>query len=145
MIAPALHLQQVRGYADSMARHALALTERWHDGQEADVEQEMDALTLSIVTAALFRVDSTARTATVAATVPALQAIATRQFNRLLQIPDWLPTPEHRRQRALSDTLGRIVSEAIDQRRTSGADGDDLLTMMVQMTDADTGARLSDE
>jgi cytochrome P450 len=145
MIAPALHLQQVRGYADIMARHALALTERWHDGQEADVEQEMDGLTLSIVTAALFRVDSTARTATVAATVPALQAIATTQFDRLLQIPDWLPTPENRRQRALSDTLGRIVSEAIQQRRASGADGDDLLTMMVNMTDAETGARLSDE
>jgi cytochrome P450 len=145
MIAPALHLQQVRGYADSMARHALALTERWHDGQEADVEQEMDGLTLSIVTAALFRVDSTARTATVAATVRALQAIATRQFDRLLQIPDWLPTPENRRQRALSDTLGRIVSEAIHRRRASGADGDDLLTMLVHMTDAETGARLSDE
>jgi cytochrome P450 len=145
MISPALHLRQVRGYADIMARHAFALTERWHDGQEADVEQEMDGLTLSIVTEALFRVDSTARTATVAATVPALQAIATRQFDRLLQIPDWLPTPEHRRQRALSDTLGRIVSEAIDQRRASGADGDDLLTMLVNMTDAETGARLSDE
>jgi cytochrome P450 len=74
-----------------------------------------------------------------------LQAIATRQFDRLLQIPDWLPTPENRRQRALSDTLGRIVSEAIHRRRASGADGDDLLTMLVHMTDAETGARLSDE
>ncbi|EGV19107.1 cytochrome P450 [Thiocapsa marina] len=145
MIAPALHLQQVRGYADSMVRHALALTERWHDGQEADVEQEMDGVTLSIITEALFRVDSTAHTETVAATVPALQTIATTQFDRLLPIPDWLPTPEHRRQRALSETLGRIVSEAIHRRRASGADGDDLLTLMVHMTDADTGARLSDE
>ena len=145
MIAPALHLQQVRGYADIMARHALALTERWHDGQETDVEQEMDGLTLSIVTAALFRVDSAAQTETVAETVPALQAIATRQFDRLIQIPDWLPTPEHRQQRALSDKLSRVVLEAIRQRRASGADGDDLLTMMVHRTDAETGARMTDE
>ncbi len=145
MIAPALHLQQVHGYADIMVRHALALTERWHDGQEADVEQEMDRLTLSIVTAALFRVDSAAQTETIAAKVPALQAIATRQFDRLLQIPDWLPTSENRRQRALTDDLNRIVLGAIRQRRASGADGDDLLTMMVHRTDAETGARMSDE
>jgi cytochrome P450 len=145
MIAPALHLQQVRGYADIMAHHALALTERWHDGQEADLEAEMDGLTLSIVTAALFRVDSAAQTVTVAETVPALQDIATRQFNRLVQVPDWLPTPENRRQRMLSDKLSRIVLAAIRERRASSADGDDLLTMMVQMTDAETGARMSDE
>ena len=145
MLAPALHLQQVRGYADIMARQALALTERGRDGQEADAEQEMDGLTLAIVTAALFRVDSTAQTETVAATVPALQAIATRQFDRLIQIPGWLPTPENRRQRALTDKLNRIVLGAIHQRRASGADGDDLLTMMVHMTDAETGARMSDE
>jgi cytochrome P450 len=113
LIAPALHLQQVRGYADIMVRHALVLTERWHDGQAADVEQEMDRLTLSIVAAALFRVDSAAQIETIAATVPALQAIATRQFDRLIQFPDWLPTPENRRQRALSETLNRIVLEAI--------------------------------
>lgn len=58
MIAPGLHLQQVRDYDDIMARHARAMTERWHDGREANVEQEMDGLTLSIVTAALVRVGS---------------------------------------------------------------------------------------
>jgi cytochrome P450 len=145
MIAPALHLRQVRGYADTMARHALALTERWQDGQETDVEQEMDGLTLSIVTAALFRVDSAAQTETVAETVPALQAIATRQFDRLIQIPAWIPTAENRQQRVLSDKLGHIVLGAIRQRRASGADGDDLLSMMVQMSDAETGAPMSDE
>ncbi|WP_295388808.1 cytochrome P450 [uncultured Thiodictyon sp.] len=145
MIAPALHLQQVRGYTDIMVRQARALTECWQDGQEADVEQEMDGLTLSIVTAALFRVDSAAHAETIAATVPALQAIATRQFDRLIQVPDWLPTPEHRRQRALCDDLNRIVLGAIRQRRASGAEGDDLLTMMVHRTDPETGARMSDE
>lgn len=145
MIAPALHLRRVQGYAESMVAHALAAAERWRDGQTADMEKEMDQLTLSIVTAALFRVDSRAQAATVAETVPALQAIAKRQFDRMVQIPDWLPTPERRRQRRLSDRLSRIVLAAIRQRRASDADGDDLLTMMVQMSDAETGERMTDE
>jgi len=145
MIAPSLHLKRVQGYADTMVQHALAVAERWWDGQEADLEQEMDQLTLSIVTAALFKVDSRVHAATVAETLPALQEIATHQFDRLVQVPDWLPTPEQRRQRRLSDKLSRIVLDAIRSRRASHAEGDDLLSMMVQMADAETGERMTDE
>ncbi|WP_040528977.1 cytochrome P450 [Lamprocystis purpurea] len=148
MIAPALHLQRVRGYADLMVEHALAAAGHWRDGEETDVEQAMDQLTLSIVTAALFRVDSRVHAATVAETLPGLQEIARRQFDRPVQIPDWLPTPEHRRQRELSARLNHIVMEAISARRArvgEGDGGDDLLTMMVQMTDAETGERMTDE
>ena len=145
MIAPALHLRRVRGYADLMVQHALAAAERWREGQEADVEKEMDQITLSIVTAALFHVDANRHAATVASTLPALQEISRRQFDRPVQIPDWLPTPERRRQRELSGRLSRIVLDAIRARRASNADGDDLLTMMVQMVDAETGERMTDE
>ena len=145
MIAPALHLKRVQGYADTMVQHALALAERWRDGQEADVEKEMDQLTLSIVTAALFRVDSRVHAAAVAETLPALQAIATSQFDRLVQVPDWLPTPEQRRQRRLTGKLSRIVLDAIHKRRAGHAEGDDLLSMMVQIADAETGERMTDE
>jgi cytochrome P450 len=128
-----------------MVQHALAAAERWREGQEADVEKEMDQITLSIVTAALFHVDAQRHAATVASTLPALQEISRRQFDRPVQIPDWLPTPERRRQRELSGRLSRIVLDAIRARRASNADGDDLLTMMVQMVDAETGERMTDE
>ncbi|MCF7990133.1 MAG: cytochrome P450 [Thiohalocapsa sp.] len=145
MIAPALHLQRVRDYADIMVQHAGAAADRWRDGQEVDVEKEMDGLTLSIVTAALSRADAGGHAATIADTLPPLQEIARRQFDRPLQIPDWLPTPERRRQRQLSDRLSRIVLGEIRERRASDADGDDLLSMMVRMTDAETGERMTDE
>jgi cytochrome P450 len=105
----------------------------------------MAQLTLAVVTAALFRVDSSVHAETVAGTLPALQEIARRQFDRLVQIPDWLPTPERRRQRRLSDRLSRIVLQAIRSRRASDEEGDDLLTMMVHMTDAETGEHMTDE
>lgn len=83
-------------------------------GERRINNQQSDSTTS--FTAARFRVDSTAQTATVAATVPALQALATRPFDRLLQIPDWLPTPEHRRGHAPT------ASTAASWRRsTSGA------------------------
>jgi cytochrome P450 len=145
MIAPALHLQRIQGYADIMVDHALATRERWRDSQRADIQQEMAQLTLAIVTAALFRVDSRLHAATVAQTLPPLQEIARRQFDRVLQIPDWLPTPERRRQRALSRELNQIVLDAIRSRRASDVDGDDLLTMMVRMTDAETGEHMTDD
>jgi cytochrome P450 len=145
MIAPALHLRRVATYADIMVAHAMALAERWNDAQIADIEKEMGRLTLSIVTAALFNIDSTRYLDTIAEIVAELQTIATRQFNRLVQIPDWLPTPENRRQRALSHKIGRIILEEIRTRRAHGADGSDLLTMLVHMEDAETGEHMTDE
>ena len=145
MIAPALHRQRVRDYANIMVEHALAAAECWRDGHAMDVEKEMDRLTLSIVTAALFRIDSRPDAAAVAEMLPALQEIGRNQFDRQVQIPDWLPTPERRRQRAVSDKLSRIVQNAIHARRESHADATDLLSMMVQMTDAETGERMTDE
>ncbi len=145
MIAPALHRQQVHSYADIMVEHAVSATEGWRDGQETDVEREMDRLTLSIVTAALFKVDSMAHAGTVGDALPALQEIATRQFDRPIQVPEWVPTPENRRLRDLSGKLRRIVIGELRKRRAGDADSDDLLTMMVQATDAESGEGMSDQ
>lgn len=145
MIAPALHLQRIGAYADIMVAHALAMSERWSDAQVADIEKEMGRLTLSIVSAALFKIDSTRHLDTVAEIVAQLQELATRQFDRLVQVPDWLPTRENRRQRELSDQIDRIILGEIRTRRANGADGSDLLTMMVHMEDAETGEQMTDE
>ncbi len=104
----------------------------------------MDRLTLSIVTAALFKLDSSAHAETVGETLPALQEIATRQFDRLIQVPEWIPTRENRRQRDLSAKLRGIVMAELLKRRAADAEGNDLLTMMVQASDAETGEGMTD-
>lgn len=144
MIAPALHLHQVRGYADIMTEQAGIASAHWRDGQMIDVEKEMARLTLSIVTAALFKIDSAAHAEMVGETLPALQEIATRQFVRLFQIPEWLPTPENRRLRTISGQLRGIVLTELRERRAADARGEDLLTLMAQATDADTGEGMTD-
>lgn len=146
MLAPGLHLQQVGRYADMMVQRALAMTERWQDGQELDIEKEMDGLTLAIVTAVLFRIDGARHAAMVPEAISTLQAIATREIARLVQLPDWVPTAERRKQRSLSRALRAIVMQEIAKRHAGGADGsDDLLTLMVHMTDSETGERMTDE
>jgi cytochrome P450 len=121
MLAPALHMQQVCTYVDIMVQKAQAVSERWRDGQEAEVEKEMDRLTLGIVTSALFNIDSSAHAGTVERTITELQAIGTRQIARLVQLPDWIPTPENVKQRLMSERLRRIIMGEIRERRARGA------------------------
>ncbi|TVQ87169.1 MAG: cytochrome P450 [Chromatiaceae bacterium] len=144
MLAPAFHRSRVQRAADLMVAHAAALTAHWQDGEERDLEREMDRLTLSIVTAALFRIDSAAQADTVARVITALQAIGNRELGRLIRLPNWIPTPDHRTQRRLSRQLRDIVMAGIDARRRSGDAGDDLLSILLDSVDAETGARMTD-
>ena len=145
MIAPAMHLRRVQQFADLMVGHATDATGRWHDGQQADVEREMDRLTLAIVTDALFRLDGAGHADVVAETITALQQIGNRQLAQLVLPPTWMPTPDNLKQRRLSGRLRRLIMAAVQDRRAAPAGGDDLLTMMVESTDAETGEQMTDE
>jgi cytochrome P450 len=145
MIAPAMHLRRVQRFADLMVRHAADATGRWRDRQQADVEREMDRLTLAIVTDALFRLDSARHADVVAETITTLQQIGNRQLAQLVLLPAWVPTADNLKQRRLSRRLRRIVLSAIKARRAAPSESDDLLTALVQGRDPETGEQMTDE
>lgn len=145
MLAPAFHRQQVLQYAESMVRQADAVTDRLRDGQTRDIERLMDGLTLSIATEALFRVDSTDHVDLIAGAITELQEIANRQVSRFVELPIWIPTAEHRRQRALSRRLRDLILTEIRRRRAAPVDAEDLLTTLVRAKDPETGVQMSDD
>jgi len=146
MLAPAFQRQRVPDYAPIMVQQAAAAAERWQDGQEADIERQMNALTLGIVTAALFHVDSGNQADLVADAIAELQAIGIRQLARAVPLPSWLPTSENRRQRELSRRVRDVVIAEIRRRRAASGDGgNDLLDKLIQARDPDTGEQMHDE
>jgi cytochrome P450 len=59
-------------------------------------------------------------------------------------IPEWLPTPGNRLRRAAVRALDEIVLGLIDERRASGEDRGDLLSMLMQARD-DAGQGMTDQ
>jgi cytochrome P450 len=140
---PAFHRQRIQGFADLMvertSRTLDAIEERSRAGAPVDVMAEMSRLALTIVGRALFDVDLGDQASGVGRALPvALEALTRRIFNPLA-LPMAVPTSANRRLRWATRELDRVVFDIIRRRQESPVGHADLLAMLMEMRDADTG------
>src|SRR4029079_3396644 len=107
--------------------------------------REMMRLTLRIVSKTLFSADVENKANEVGKAMTTIVEL----FNfLLLPFSDWLrnlPLPQSKRFRNAKDTLDRIIYGMIAERRKTGEDKGDLLSMLLAARDEDDGAAMTDE
>ncbi|MGF7233673.1 MAG: cytochrome P450 [Frankia sp.] len=146
LMQPLFHRQRIEGYGDTFARIADDTAGAWRDGQELDLHAEMTEMTLAIVARTLFGVDLDSEIVAVVRTaIDENMAAAGRARTPGFETVERLPLPGPRRRRSARQALDRVVHELIEDRRRAGADGDDLLSLLLAARDADTGAGMADE
>jgi len=140
---PAFHRDRVASYASIMVEHAERLSRSWREGETRDVHADMMRITLEIVAEALFgaRVGDHARA--VGDAVAAILAVVSDPVELFVPMLKKLPTRNRRRFRRGVENLDAIIYGVIEERRRSGAEGDDLLSMLLHAKD-DDGSRMSD-
>ena len=138
---PAFHRGRVASYADTMVRFASRLASEWRGGEERDIHAEMMRLTLSIVAKTLFDADVDREANRVGHALEAIMQLNS-DFRKLILTPTWLPTPRKIRATIATAKLNRIIYRFIDERRTSGIDNGDLLSMLLAARD-DDGSRMT--
>jgi cytochrome P450 len=139
LVAPAFAHQRVSRYAAVMGEHASAAQASWRDGDRIDAAHAMMRLTLGIVGRTLFDVDLLDRADTLGADITTLQAWVIRQMRLPFRLPR-MHAPAAALAR-LNETIYRLIRE----RRTTGFDKGDLLSMLLLSRDEDTGLHLTDE
>jgi cytochrome P450 len=138
---PAFHRARVASYADVMTAYAMETSERWQDGAELDMSEEMMRLTLGIVGKTLFDADVVSD----AREVGEAMTVAMDLFNTIVipffELLEKLPLPQFRRFDNARARLDAIIYRLIEERRRSGADRGDLLSMLLlaQDTEGDGG------
>ena len=139
LVAPAFAHQRVSKYAAVMTDHTNLAMERWRDGQTYDMAQEMTRLTLGIVGRTLFDVDLLDNADSLGADITTVQHAAERQMRVPFKLPfQWTAEAALKR-------LNATIFGLIRQRRESGEDKGDLLSMLLLSTDEDTGQHLTDQ
>ena len=136
---PAFHHRRIGAYADVMVDHTRRIIDHWQEGQTYAFDQEMMKITLGIVAQTLFNADVSGDAEIVGEAMATLQAAVTRRFSSPFQLPDWLPTPQQRKEQRAIQALDQIIYGIIDQRIASGDDKGDLLSMLLLATDDDGG------
>ncbi len=139
LVAPAFHAVRVHAYADTMVDYTLKRLESWRDGEVLDVDEEMMQLTLTIVARTLFDADASSTVNQVKRAV----AVVQKANNTASILPYWIPTPLRARSWLANNALNKIVYGFINDRRVTGEDRGDLLSMLLLAED-ENGERMTD-
>jgi cytochrome P450 len=136
---PAFHRQRVEAYGETMVAFTERMLDDWQDGEVRNVHAEMMRLTLEIVAKTLLDADIAGEAEGVGEALGQIMDYFSDQgsgsFLRLL--PESVPTPANVRYRRAVRRLDGIIYSIIEERRRSGADTGDLLSMLLHAEDED--------
>ena len=142
---PAFHRARINAYGDIMATYAERRADHWHDGDVLEVNHEMAAYTLAVVGKTLFDADIESEAHEIGEALAA--AIAAFNYTVLPMAPllMHLPIPMARRYKRGRQRLDATIFRLIAERRASGEDNGDLLSMLLLAHDTEgDGAGMSD-
>ncbi len=144
---PAFHRRRIAGMAGQIADQAAAVAERWAsaaaEGRSVDMTAEMLRLTLQVISATMFSTSADSAAPTVERELQVVMDHTADTFWAPFDLSA-LPTPHNLRFRRSVAALDSVVMGIIEERRRTGRSGDDLLGMLLEARDEETGAQMDD-
>jgi cytochrome P450 len=142
---PAFHRERVARYAEVMVDSAQRTSDRWSDGREVDMAQEMSRLTMTIVGRTLFGSEVEGEAEEIGEAIASTLTMFNHVFLPFADLLDYLPFGPGPRFRKARERLDQTIYRMIEEHRSSGRDHGDLLSMLIQaQDDEDHGARMTD-
>jgi cytochrome P450 len=144
LMQPAFHRERLANYAQIMVSDTERMLEGWKNGQELDLLEVVAGLTQEIIVKVMFgaRLDGELRQIGEAA----IEVI--EEFGRKLRNPIWIPffipTPRNLRWLRAKERLDAKIYRLLEERRASGVDQGDLLSMLIH-AQAEDGSRMTDQ
>lgn len=143
LVQPAFHRDRIMRYADTMADVVSELTGSWRAGEVRQIDEDMQALAVTVVGETLFSTELDKRAITEARR--SIPLVIRQGMIRALSpaFVEKLPIPGNRRFDEAIERMRAIVLEVIAERRTHRVDHGDLLSMLLLAQD-DTGEGMTD-
>ena len=142
---PAFHRARIMAYGDVMATYAERRADHWHDGDVLEINHEMAAYTLAVVGKTLFDADIEGEAHEIGEALAAAIAAFNYTVLPLAPLLLHLPIPMARRYKKGRQRLDATIYRMIAERRASGEDKGDLLSMLLLAHDTEgDGGGMSD-
>ena len=140
---PAFHRQRINAYGEVMVEYGERLISTWQENGVRDIHRDMMRLTLEVVVKTLFNADVSDEADKVGRVLSEMVKPFASQATLKWILDNRLPTPTHRRFNAAAREIDSIVYRIISDRRSSGSDQGDLLSMLLAAHDED-GSQMTD-
>jgi cytochrome P450 len=145
LLQPAFHRDVLAAYGRTMTDHALRWCERYHDGEIVAIRGEMMRLTLGVVGETMFGATDSTAAEDVRELIDAAMALFGPITFAFASLVERLPTPSARRFIRARARLDARVYGMLSERRSSGVDRQDLLSMLLVAQDVEgDGAAMND-
>jgi cytochrome P450 len=147
LMQPAFHRQRINAMGTLMTDSIDSVLEDWeqpqYQRQVFNMEVEMMRLTLKIVSKALFSMDISHESNPFGKACAEVNRILT-DFVRFPLIPLTWPTPRGLRYKRAVQTIDKICYSLIRERKTSNEDAGDLVSMLLQTRDEESGEGMTE-
>ncbi len=147
LIQPAFHRTRLAAFATLMTDAANSMLNRWEgntrNGEPLNVAGEFMRVTLEVVSRSMFSTGAAGFADDIGRNLPVVLERTNERFWELIDLSN-LPTSRNRQYWKSLQALDRIVYQVIDQRRHSSEHIDDLLSMLLEAVDEESGERMTD-
>ena len=147
LMQPLFHKQRLQGFVQKIDDATASMMTEWENRNMSvpDFYREMNQLTLDIVGRTLLSTDLKGDFAKVNHALTEVLESINKKRGALLRWPEWLPLPSQIRLARNRKVLEETIAEIISNRRKDTRHFDDLLSMLLEVEDADTAERMTDK
>ncbi|HLP52694.1 MAG TPA: cytochrome P450 [Chitinophagales bacterium] len=142
LIQPMFHKQRLQGFVQKISESTDKLISSMasRSGQVLDMHTQMTHVTLDIVSQTLMSTEVKGDFKTIS---DALHKVMEGMM-KIIRLPKWIPTPLNLGMKRSRAILDETIFKIIEERRNSKETYNDLLTMLMEVEDADTRERMTD-
>lgn len=148
LMQPSFHRQRISNFSEIMTRRTRAMLDRWEKegrtNQVINFAEEMTDLTMGIITESMFSTQFVDQNHQVGRALAYLLEDVNYRYTMPFYPGYHVPTPRNLRARKALRIIDDAIYGIINNRRRSGGGGDDLLGMLMNAKDEDTGEGMTD-
>lgn len=147
IIQPIFQRSRIAKMADRMAHVGEQRLAAWQDhaGATIDIAAEMMQLALEVISQTMFSTSMTQHIDRISHALQVSIKYAFDSFSNPLFLPQWIPTARNREFGSVMQFMDGLMYGMLAERRRSGMHHDDLLDLLLQARDEETGEGLSDQ
>jgi cytochrome P450 len=146
--APNFRNERIVGFVPAMLEAAEATAAEWRalpPGSRIDVAEAMMRTTFDIIVATMLSGPNDIDVKAVGASITEyLEPVGWQLVLALLNAPHWLPYPGSRKARLSRRYLRTELTRVLAERRASGEDRNDLISLLFAARDSDSGRQMTD-
>ena len=149
LVQRAFQPKRFQHYGQAMVGCTRRMLDDWRTqaGQlQLDIVKTMTDLTINIIAKTMFDADVTGSARRIGEAVSILNGVAMYELMYPFRLPDWMPREYSRKKKWAIGYLDDLIRQTILQRRASGEDHGDLLSMLLLAVDEEgDGGGMTDE